>query len=195
MESRVRKPDFVHLSLPISIVRSTNIPTPNRSSYRSSTIDQRATLIQGTRLGVGVDPAQAHSLRIITSPVARKSMAKRDSRPARYVYRGHSFRPGSPSPRTSPTILCCQESQLKWCRCPGTRREEFISPCCAIHFPHDCLLGESGSHVSDSVNVFAIGLVRARRVSELGPPKRPPTRRLLLPRTGLAHRNTVQWHI
>ena len=143
----MREPDFVHLSLPISIVRSTNIPTPNRSSYRSSTIDQRATLIQGTRLGVGVDPAQAHSLRIITSPGAGESMAKRDSRPARYVYRGHSFRPGSPSPRTSPTILCCQRFQLKWCGCPGTRREEFISPCCAIHSLHDCLLGESGVHV------------------------------------------------
>ena len=138
-------------------------------------------------MGVGVDPAQAHSLRIITSPVARKSMAKRDSRPARCTYRGHSFRPGSPCPLTFPTTLCCQEFQLKWCRCPGTRRVEFISPCCAIHSLHDCLLGESGVHVGQCQPFCNWVSPSAPCVSEPGPPKRPPTRRLLLPRTGLAH--------
>ena len=40
----------------------------DRLSYRSPTINQHATLIQGTRLGVVADPAQAHSLRILASP-------------------------------------------------------------------------------------------------------------------------------
>ena len=177
MESRVRKPDFVHLPLPISIPRSTNISTPNRSSYRSSSIDQRATLFQGTRLGVGVDPAQAHSLRIITSPVARKSMAKRDSRPARYVYRGHSFRPGSCSPRTSPTVLCCQEFQLKWCRCPGTRpgRVHFALLCNT--FAPWLLVGRIRSSCRTmSTLLHVIGLVRAPLVFQSRGPQRdrPP---------------------
>ena len=64
----MRKPDVVHLSLPISKKGSANILTPNRSSYRLPTINQHATLIQGTRLGVVADPAQAHSLRILASP-------------------------------------------------------------------------------------------------------------------------------
>ena len=43
--------------------------------------------------------------------------------------------------------------------------------------------------MSDNVNLFACDWVSpsAPCVSEPGPPKRPPTRRLLLPRTGLAH--------
>ena len=58
MESRVRKPDVVHLSLPISKKGSANILTPNRSSYRLPTINQHATLIQGTRLGVSLTPSR-----------------------------------------------------------------------------------------------------------------------------------------
>ena len=64
---------------------------------------------------------------------------------------------------------------------------EFISPCCAIHSLHDCLLGESGVHVGQCQPFCNWVSPSAPCVSEPGPPKRPPTRRLLLPRTGLAH--------
>ena len=90
MESRVRKPDVVHLSLPISKKGSANILTPNRSSYRLPTINQHATLIQGTRLGVGLTPSR-HTPLESSRHLTRKSMAKRDSRPARFSYRDHSF--------------------------------------------------------------------------------------------------------
>ena len=64
----MRKPDVVHLSLPISIEEKREHINSDRLSYRSPTINQHATLIQGTRLGVVADPAQAHSLRILASP-------------------------------------------------------------------------------------------------------------------------------
>ena len=104
-------------------------------------------------------------------------MAKRDSRPARYPYRGHSFWPGSPCPRTFPTRLCCQESQLKWCRCPGTRpvRVHFALLCNT--FAPWLLVGRIRSSCRTmSTFLHAIGLVRTPRVSQSRGPQRdrPP---------------------
>ena len=64
----MRKPDVVHLPLPIKLSEKREHINSDRLSYRSPTINQHATLIQGTRLGVVADPAQAHSLRILASP-------------------------------------------------------------------------------------------------------------------------------
>ena len=65
---------------------------------------------------------------------------------------------------------------------------ESISPCCAVHSLYDCLLGESKVHVGQGQPLCKwVSSSALSRVSEPRPPKRPPTRRLLLPRTGLAH--------
>ena len=65
---------------------------------------------------------------------------------------------------------------------------ESMSPCCAVHSLYDCLLGESRVHVGQGQPLCKwVSSSALSRVSEPRPPKRPPTRRLLLPRTGLAH--------
>ena len=74
-----------------------------------------------------------------------------------------------------------------------------VSRPCDVHFfffelaniqdtPCARLLGESGVHVGQGQPLCKwVSSSTLSRVSEPRPPKRPPTRRLLLPRTGLAH--------
>ena len=186
----MRKPDVVHLSLPISKKGSANILTPNRSSYRLPTINQHATLIQGTRLGVGLTPSR-HTPLESSRHLAGKSMAKRDLRPARcFISRPLlQARVGLSTHISGGTMLPGAPAQVVR-GAQGRGPLESISPCCAIHSFHDCLLGESGDHVGQGQPLCKwVSSSALSRVSEPRPPKRPPTRRLLLPRTGLAHGN------
>ena len=116
-------------------------------------------------------------------------MAKRDLRPARCMHieatpsgqgrvvRAHFLR-----------YHVARGSSSGGAGAQGRGPLESIPPCYAIQSFHDCLLGESGDHVGQGQPLCKwVSSSALSRVSEPRPPKRPPTRRLLLPRTGLAH--------
>ena len=147
MESRVRKPDVVHLPLPISIEEKREHINSDRLSYRSPTINQHATLIQGTRLGVVADPAQAHSLRILASPDTEvDGEAGLTSRPIFISRPLLQARVGLSTHISGGTMLPGAPAQVVR-GAQGRGPLESISPCCALHSFYDCLLGESRVHV------------------------------------------------
>ena len=193
MESRVRKPDVVHLSLPISKKGSANILTPNRSSYRLPTINQHATLIQGTRLGVGLTPSRhtpLESSRHLTAEVDGE--AGLTPRPMFYIETTPSGQGRSVHAHLR-RYHVARGSSSGGAGAQGRGPLESISPCYAVQSFHDCLLGESGDHVGQGQPLCKwVSSSALSRVSEPRPPKRPPTRRLLLPRTGLAHGSMVR---
>ena len=143
-------------------------------------------------MGVGVDPAQAHSLRIITSPVAGSRWQSGTLVPPDMCIEATPSGQGPLVHAHLPRYCVARSSSSSGVGALGRGPVEFISPCCAIHSLHDCLLGESGVHVGQCQPLCNwVSPSALSRVSEPGPPKRPPTRRLLLPRTGLAHGNMV----
>ena len=123
-----------------------------------------------------------------------KTMAKLGSRPARCMHieatpsgqgrvvRAHFLR-----------YCVARLSSASVAGAQGRGPVESITPCYAIQSFHDCLLGESGDHVGQGQPLCKwVSSSALSRVSEPRPPKRPPTRRLLLPRTGLAHGSMVR---
>ena len=122
-------------------------PLESRSSYRLTTIGQRATLIQGTRLGVGLTPPR-HTPLESSRHLTRKSMAKRGSRPARcFISRPLlQARVVLSTHISDGTMLPGAPAQVVR-GAQGRGPLESISPCCAVHSLYDCLLGESGVHV------------------------------------------------
>ena len=162
----------------------------DRLSYRSPTINQHATLIQGTRLGVGLTPPR-HTPLESSRHLTMKSMAKRDSRPARCMH--IEATPSGQGRVVHAHVLryhVARGSSSGGAGAQGRGPLESIPPCYAIQSFHDCLLGESGVHVGQGQPLCKwVSSSALSRVSEPRPPKRPPTRRLLLPRTGLAHGN------
>ena len=116
-------------------------------------------------------------------------MAKRDSRPARCMH--IEATPSGQGRVVHAHFLryhVARGSSSGGAGAQGRGPLESISPCYAIHSFHDCLLGESGDHVGQGQPLCKwVSSSALSRVSEPRPPKRPPTRRLLLPRTGLAH--------
>ena len=111
------------------------------------TINQHATLIQGTRLGVGLTPPRHTPLgssRHLTAEVdgeagltSRPIFISRPLLQARVQLTAHisggTMLPGAPAQ----VVRGAQ----------GRGPLESISPCYAIQSFHDCLLGESGDHV------------------------------------------------
>ena len=120
-----------------------------------------------------------------------KSMAKRDSRPARCMH--IEATPSGQGRVVHAHVLryhVARGSSSGGAGAQGRGPLESIPPCYAIQSFHDCLLGESGDHVGQGQPLCKwVSSSALSRVSEPRPPKRPPTRRLLLPRTGLAHGN------
>ena len=117
-------------------------------------------------------------------------MAKRDLRPARCMHIEATPSGQGPVVRAHLRRYCvasCSSASGAGAQERGPL--ESISPCCAVHSLYDCLLGESRVHVGQGQPLckWVISSSALSRVSEPRPPKRPPTRRLLLPRTGLAH--------
>ena len=122
--------------------------------------------------------------------LTRKSMAKRDLRPARcFISRpllqarvvlsthisGGTMLPGAPAQ----VVRGAQ----------GRGPLESISPCCAVHSLYDCLLGESRVHVGQGQPLCKwVSSSAPSPVPALGPPKRLPTPSRSSPWFGLAHR-------
>ena len=116
-------------------------------------------------------------------------MAKRDLRPARCMH--IEATPSGQGPLVRAHLRryhVARGSSSGGAGAQGRGPLESISPCYAVQSFHDCLLGESGDHVGQGQPLCKwVSSSALSRVSEPRPPKRPPTRRLLLPRTGLAH--------
>ena len=115
------EPDVVHLPLPISKKGSANTLTPTDRAIAHRRLI--STPCSSRARGWVSSPTPPRHTPLESSRHLKTEVdgeAGLTSRPM-YAYRGHSFRPGSPCPRTSPTVPCCQGLQLRWCRCPGAR--------------------------------------------------------------------------
>ena len=144
-------------------------------------------------MGVGLTPPR-HTPLESSRHLTGKSMAKRDSRPARCMH--IEATPSGQGRVVHAHVLryhVARGSSSGGAGAQGRGPLESIPPCYAVQSFHGCLLGESGVHVGQGQPLCKwVSSSALSRVSEPRPPKRPPTRRLLLPRTGLAHGSMVR---
>ena len=189
MESRVRKPDVVHLSLPIKL--SEKREHTNSESIKLSLVDDWSArhAHPGHEVGCRLDPAQAHSLRILASPDNEvDGEAGLTSRPMYHI----EATPSGQGPLVRAHFLryhVARGSSSGGVGAQGRGPVESISPCCAIQSFHDCLLGESGVHVGQGQPLCKWVSPSAPFPSQRWGPKRLPPPSRSSPWFGLAHGN------
>ena len=143
-------------------------------------------------MGVGVDPAQAHSLRIITSPVAGSRWQSGTLVQPDMCIEATPSGQGPLVHAHLPRYYVARGSSSSGVGALGRGAKSSFR--LAVQYIRSMIACWANQEfMSDNVNLFACDWVSpsAPCVPEPGPPKRPPTRRLLLPRTGLAHGNMV----